>query len=238
MIVPVYNEAEQLERGLATIVTGLAERFAPGDFEVVVVENGSTDGTKELCARLDRAREHLTKVQFVFCRAKGLGLAYKKGIDCAKFNDVLLSAIDLPFGFSDVDQLVALKPLPDSIFFSKAHKASVTNRQQSRKVASYVLNTLLRLMFAVKLGDTQGSIYLNRLRTRRVVDYADAPDLFFTAQLGIYATRSGLTLKELPIVMPDSGITRKSKFHPVQDGIRTLTTLLSELPRYYNYAHD
>ena len=236
MVIPVYNEACVLEAGLEGIITGLSTKFSFGDYEVVLVENGSTDGTRQLINQLASAKKYATTVSFYTTNEKGLGLAYKKGIELARFNNVLLSAIDLPFGFSDVNQVLSCKTLPDLIFFSKAHRDSVVKREFSRTASSFVLNKLLRLFFSIQVGDTQGTVYLNRYKASKVIDYANDPGLFFTAQLGIYATKGGLEIEELPITMDASKVKRKSKFHPVKDGVSTIKTVVDEIPRYSRYA--
>ena len=100
-VLPAHNE----ERALPETVPPLAQRLAqlPGS-EVVIVENGSTDATGTVAAELAAALSTADVVVRVEVSAKGYGNAVRRGIEVASADRVMLTAADLPFGFSDLDR--------------------------------------------------------------------------------------------------------------------------------------
>jgi hypothetical protein len=101
VIVPVYNEAstvaELLERVLAKTIDGV-------DVEVVIVESGSTDGSREI---VQRYAEH-PRVRIVLEeRARGKGFAVRTGLAHVRGDVVLFQDADLEYDVNDYDHLVA-----------------------------------------------------------------------------------------------------------------------------------
>lgn len=235
MVIPVHNEEECLEDSLKAICSGLEARLGLDNFEIVLVENGSTDGTRAVITKKIAQGTYSNNIKAEFIDQKGIGLAYKGGIELAKYPHVLLSAVDLPFGFSDVDQLLTLSLLPDIAFFSKTHPKSVVPRSFNRKLASFILNSLFKLFYKVRVGDTQGTIFLNKKSIKRLVNYCVDSGPFFTAQLAIYSTKSKVDLVELPVTTTEAVTVRKSRFNILSDGWKTLIKLLRERERFMSY---
>lgn len=76
-IVPVYNVKEYLEKCIASL---LAQRC--GDYEILLIDDGSTDGSGELCDRL--AARNTDKVRAIHQKNSGAGEARNRGIDLSK----------------------------------------------------------------------------------------------------------------------------------------------------------
>ncbi len=97
----LHNESSNLALRVSRLVDGLERCWGEG-FELILVENGSVDNTPDLMKEVAT----LDKRVRIFCLSeRGLGLAYRKGIEMADGECVMLSAIDLPFGFSDLAQI-------------------------------------------------------------------------------------------------------------------------------------
>ena len=90
-----------------------------------MVENGSTDSSPELVEEL---AAELASPEVAGCvaahSAKGYGNAMRHGIDLATGELLIITAADLPFGFSDLDAALALEPRPALMIGSKAHRDS------------------------------------------------------------------------------------------------------------------
>src|SRR5688572_8644507 len=95
-IAPAHNSTAVIEASLRTLATRLDGRAA----EVIVVENGSTDGTPALLERIEGSWDHPGVSLRVLRSAKGMGNAYRAGIAASRGARVVLTADDLPFGFS------------------------------------------------------------------------------------------------------------------------------------------
>ena len=92
MILPLYNEIEILEANLQVIDDFLARHFE--DYEILIVESGSTDGSAELC---DRLAGRFERVKIIHEGARnGIGSATRVGFQRASKDLAWRYAIDLP----------------------------------------------------------------------------------------------------------------------------------------------
>src|ERR1039458_9961044 len=98
-----------MEANVSRVVERL--RAFPGS-EVILVENGSTDGSLEL-ARRPSARLSTEEVEGrVDSVPKGLGNAHRRGLQMARGDLVVVIGVGLPFGFTDLDQWLAVHEPP------------------------------------------------------------------------------------------------------------------------------
>ena len=97
IVIPTYNEASTIE----TIVERV--RAAPYEKEIIIVDDGSTDGTREKLERLEEA-EDIRVVRHA--RNQGKGAALRSGIPLARQDIVLVQDADLEYDPRDYAQLV------------------------------------------------------------------------------------------------------------------------------------
>lgn len=90
-IVPALNEASHVENTVKTIIEAVAESQV-GGYEIVLVDDGSTDGTGEIMDRLAGATSHTRAVHNQ--RNLGFGSAYKQGVAAARCDYVMIVAGD------------------------------------------------------------------------------------------------------------------------------------------------
>src|SRR5678815_1678443 len=90
VVIPVYNEERILPSGLAELTAGLDARQL--DYEVLLAENGSTDGTPALLDRLTAANPRL---RWFHCSTPNYGAALKQGMLEARGELVFCDEIDL-----------------------------------------------------------------------------------------------------------------------------------------------
>lgn len=219
--IPVYNEEQIIVTKINEIQKGLTKILKNNKFEILVIENGSIDSTLE---QLKTIREN--NVRVISLGKKGHGLAMKNAILNSKAEYVLVTAIDLPFGFSDLEAMLKIANKFDLIFGSKAHPKSVIHSPLLRKISSTTYRFLLRMLFNVKISDTQGTVFLNRKAIKPLVKHCDAGNAFFSAQLAIFAQKHELKMTEVPVTMTKS-VLRKSKYNIFKDGKIMLTSMLT-----------
>ncbi len=103
-IIPVWNELEALQTAIATTHDFLAGNFE--DFEIIIVESGSTDGSAEAC---DQLAESMPSVEVIHeATANGFGSALKLGFARAAKDLVWAVSADLPF---PLESLLTAVPL-------------------------------------------------------------------------------------------------------------------------------
>lgn len=225
--IPVYNEERLIKKNLPIAINKLNSLIGKNNYEIIIINNGSTDNTANL---LNSIQIHNIKAFFI--KEKAHGSAMRKAIKCAKGKYVLLTAIDLPFGFSDLEGMLKMIKYDYSLVLgSKKHSKSKIYVYKSRKLASLIYQTILKLLFKLNIGDTQGTLMIRRKDALSILKYCDSKNAFFTAQLVIYSRKNNLKIIEVPVIMTNNK-KRKSNYNIFRDG--TLM-LFSAIKTYINY---
>ncbi|HEY6797660.1 MAG TPA: glycosyltransferase [Kineosporiaceae bacterium] len=196
VVVPACNAVDTLPATLATLVR------LPGGApdEIIVVENGSDDGTWELLEKIQK--EWQEEPRLIALRSeKGIGSAYRAGVGVSSGDRVLLTADDLPFGASDVEAVLACRSMPRFAIGSKAHVRSRVRRTRLRRIATRVFRIARHLLIGLDVGDTQGTFVIEGSLARRLVAETTIPGFGMTTELVALATRHGDDPVELPVAL-------------------------------------
>lgn len=199
VVIPAHNSANVL----TSTVTRLAERLAGHPAEIIVVENGSTDATAELCARLSREWSNPTVALITMTSDKGMGNALRAGAMASGGSSVLLTADDLPFGFDDLDgadriaDSGAQRPLV--MIGSKAHPDSDVERGALRALMTAGFTALRRAVLRTRTGDPQGTFLVDGTLLRSLAPELTEPGFLFTTELTYAVELAGVRPVELPV---------------------------------------
>lgn len=225
-LVPIYNEELVLADTAKTIIARLEDH--PGS-EVILVENGSTDRSPQLVEELAEALSGPNVRVIAAHSPKGYGNAMRHGIDLASGDLLVITAADLPFGFSDLDEALARRPRPALMIGSKAHPGSLVEVSAKRKLMSSAFRLLRRFALGLNVGDSQGTILIDRALAARIRPHLASADFFFSTELIALATRLGVTPVELPVDYshPRPGSTVR----PFHDGLRMARAVFELRPR-------
>lgn len=152
VVVPVYNQAGSILENVRVI----RERVAAGvgePFEVIVVSDGSVDETEE---RLLEARDGLLRT-IHYDRNLGKGYAVKVGALAARGRWIAFVDADLDLDPGSIPAFLALarERSLDFAVGSKRHPDSVVQYPRSRRVASWLYQQAVRLLFRLNVRDTQ-----------------------------------------------------------------------------------
>lgn len=194
VVVPAHNSGPGLTDTVEKLTAALADW---PDAEVIVIENGSTDGTWERAQELG-AREW--PIPVTVCRSEtGLGRAYGEGIRRAKGDVLLLTADDLPFDMTDVDAWKAAGYPKGLVVGSKAHPGSTVPRALVRRVMTFVFTGLRRGVLQLNVGDTQGTVFVPAEWGRSILPSLKEPGYLFSTELLYAGHLQGLAISEVPI---------------------------------------
>ncbi len=220
--IPVHNEAGYLIRNLKNILSKLDTCIGKNKYEVIIVENGSSDDTSILLKSFQ-----YKNIKPYFIKERGVGTAFHQAILKSRAENIIFNAIDLPFGTSDLVIMKRLKEKADIIFGSKAHRDSIVKRSYKRNIYSYFYRSILKILFNIKIKDPQGSVFMKKTKVLRILKYCDAKSAFFTTQLAIYGGLAKLKMIEIPVTMNDEP-KRKSKYSLLRDGTEMFVSMISE----------
>jgi dolichol-phosphate mannosyltransferase len=205
LILPTYNEAENLERIVRAALPRLAE--AAPEHRVLVVDDGSPDGTGEIADRL--AREHV-EVDVLHRTAKeGLGRAYLAGFEHALANGAeLLIEMDADFSHdpADLPRLIGAADHADLVLGSRyVAGGGVENWGLVRRSLSRGGSLYARVILGVPIRDLTGGFKCFRRATLEGIGYRDthADGYGFQIELTYRAYKAGYRVEEIPIVFRD-----------------------------------
>jgi len=198
IVMPAYNEGEHIYTNLLKtneIVSSFCDSF-----ELVCVNDGSKDNTyEEMC----RAKEECDKISIVtYTPNGGKGHAIKQGVAAAKGELIgfLDSDLDLsPDHFEDFMKHMESEKA-DVVIGSKMHKESQLDYPPLRKFISFGYYVMLRLLFRLKVHDTQTGIKLFRSELlKKIVPDVMTKGFAYDIEILACANEMGAKIIERPI---------------------------------------
>jgi hypothetical protein len=219
-VIPVHNQIADLRKTVRLLVARLGH--LPGS-EIILVENGSTDGSGPLCLSLAAACSGEDVAVRVTTSAKGLGFAWRRGMALARGDTFVLTAADLPFGFTDLDGYLGMSPRPQLVMGSKTHRESQIETPVVRRAMSAGFGLLRASLIGLDI-DTQGSVLIQRSLAQILLPRLRAGDYLIGAEINVWAVHEGVTPVEIPVVYTASG---RSTVSPLRDSISMAAGLLA-----------
>jgi glycosyltransferase involved in cell wall biosynthesis len=184
---------------------------------VIIVENGSTDGTYELCRRLIHQRTGHQPRFWLLRSGKGMGNALRAGSKASQGEYILLTADDLPFGFDDLDAFDRLRnagAAPVVMIGSKAHPDSHIERGALRTMLTFGFGILRRLILGMRTGDPQGTVIVNGKLLRTIAPTLREDGFLFTTELIYRVERMGLRPVEVAVKLSADHADHPSRVSP------------------------
>lgn len=218
IVIPTYNERQNLPR----LVAAIAENV-PWNYEIIVVDDSSPDGTSDLVR--DLARTYPVRL-LSRPEKSGLGSAYRDGFALAKGDIVFEMDADLSHDPRFIPDLVqAIMDGADVAVGSRyIDRGHVVGWSTYRRLVSGVGNTLARVMLRVGVRDLTSGY---RCYARNAVDLVQdvrSDGYAFQVESLYVARKRGMRITEVPIVFENRTVG-KSKLGP-SEFARFLQTLL------------
>jgi len=191
-IVPTYNEKDNFVVCLHTLETFAKSRSI--DYEIIVVDSGSTDGTRE---RLEEIAAEKESVRAVFQDTKmGMGSALREAYPYVRNDVVCHYECDMPFQTSEIDKALKLLDSGDCDFV-------LGNRTGSRdRWVRYLYTAGYRLFLRLFFGSRFQTInYSYKIFDSKLLNYISlrSSGWFIDAELVLEVLRSGYKILEIPV---------------------------------------
>lgn len=198
VVIPIFNERALL----ASLVEDLTRSFAqlPFDAEILLVENGSSDGTKELAQELSFEFDN---VRAITLPEASYGGALRQGILAANSDVVIIFNADLWCPTFLMDSFALLEQGADLVLGSKCDRRSSDRRHFSRRLITKSFNAFLRMSFNARATDTHGMKALRRSKILPILLTCRTNREVFDTELVLRSERFGMKISELPVVVSD-----------------------------------
>jgi len=224
VVMPCLNEAETLSRCVEKAKRALGTLNIAG--EVVVADNGSTDGSQEIATRLGARVVHVT--------AKGYGNALRGGIASAQGKYVIIGDADDSYDFSAIGPFVdKLRQDYDLVMGNRFRGGIMPGAMpwKHRWIGNPVLTGIGRLFFRSPVGDFHCGL---RGFSKAAYERMDlrTTGMEFASEMVIKSTLLGLKVTEVPTVLHKDGRSRPPHLRSWRDGWRHLRFMLLFSPRW------
>lgn len=195
---PMWNEELYIDKALDAAVEAcedLIERGEIDDYELVVVDDASTDTTPALADARAAADRHIKVVHHP--KNRKLGGSIKSGFGASTGDVVLYTDADLPFELTELPRALRVLRTYDADLIC-AYRHDRTGEGPRRMIYSWVYNWLITLLFKVHVRDVNFAFKLVR---RRVLDHVElvSEGSFVDAELVVRATRLGFHIVQIGV---------------------------------------
>jgi len=210
IVIPAYNEEQRLDASLEQIAAYLETENIHA--EILVVDDGSTDGTARLAARALTGYEGRVLLND---ENRGKGFSVRRGCLEARGRWLLLSDADLSAPIEEYAKLAAAARDHDLdiAFGSRGLPDSVIEVRQNlvREYMGKSFNLLMRRLTGLPFRDTQcGFKLMDRKRVRPIFESMVVDRFAFDVELLFLAVRFGLRVREIPVVWRNEPLSRVS----------------------------
>src|SRR5271168_5243689 len=226
IVIPAYNEEKRLGRALGRLRDYFASRqMELGQIEILVVDDGSTDGTARVAGEWASALPSLRLVSNGENRGKGYSV--RRGMLEARGRIALFTDADLSSPIEESEKLLAaIRAGNDVVIGSRALDRSLIAVHQSRlrEFAGVIFNGFVRLFTGLPFHDTQcGFKAFVREPSRSIFEQQRIERFGFDPEILFLARRHGLRIAEVPVRWAHDPAT---KVHVLRDSVMMFCDLL------------
>ena len=224
VVMPCLNEAETLETCIRKAQTAFRELGLSG--EVVIADNGSTDGSREIAFKMG--------ARLIDVKQKGYGAAITGGVTGSHGKFVIMGDADDSYDFSSLALFLEKLRAGYDLVMGNRFKGGIKSGAMPllhKYLGNPVLTTLGRIFFGSPCGDfhcglrgfSKAAFMGLNLRTT---------GMEFASEMVVKATLQGMRIAEVPTILSPDGRTRPPHLRTWRDGWRHLRFLLLYCPRW------
>jgi glycosyltransferase involved in cell wall biosynthesis len=220
VVIPAYNEEFRLERTLIRLCAFIEQRNEPA--EILVVENGSSDGTSALVERFAATHDGIRLLH----SERGKGRAVRTGVLAAQGRTILLCDADLSMPLEEADRLIAPARRDGVIVIGSREgvMARRVNEPLHRHLMGRMFNWVVRMLAVPGIRDSQcGFKAFSREVGCTVLGPQTITGWAFDVEMLFLARRRGLGILEVPITWY---FDADSRVDAIRDGWRMLRDVI------------
>lgn len=232
LVIPMYQESTRIESAIRQLSDSV---LADGHLQVILVDDGSDDGTAEVAEKA-LVESGLEAFVVRLPRNRGKGGAVRAGVLAADGDVIAYADADLSAGVEEIERCFSVVESGEAevAFASRAHRDSVIATPQSwfRQSSGKSFNLILRTLGLTSCLDTQcglkafrRDVAIDLFRRLHITDFAFDVEILFRART------SGRRVTEVPITWSHVEASRVS---PVRDGLRMTMDVLRLKRRVQN----
>jgi glycosyltransferase involved in cell wall biosynthesis len=218
IIIPAYNEVGNISDAIQSVSSVIKRYF--DTYTLIIVDDGSTDGTEHMVSRLERKNKHIRLIRHK--RNLGLGRAVRDGISASKDTYVTVFPGDNDMTADSLSHLFRVKTESDLIL---AYPKSDRMRSILRRVLSHLFTRIVNTLFGLNLRYYNGPFVCRRKILLPIQLQSRGFSIY--AEMKVLLIRSGASYKEVPFthVGRKSGTSKALSLASIRDTFLTLVSL-------------
>lgn len=223
VVVPAYNEEKRLQVSLPLLWSEMG--IQNPRFEILVIDDGSTDGTADVVMEFMRQHEGVRLIRYQ--QNRGKGYAVRTGVLASKGETVLFCDADLSTPVSEIGKLKqVISEGGDIAIGSRAVADTIIVKRQPfyRILMGKTFNKIVQVLATPGISDTQcGFKLFTRAAAINVFSDSRIDGFGFDVEILFLARKRGLSITEVGVKWLNSP---DSRVHPIMDSARMLKELL------------
>jgi len=225
--VPIYKEQGQVNEFLNKIMAGPYQQVKA----IIFAENGSSQSADEVTKL--KSQFPALNIFYTSTPLKGFGAGIKaawqflknKGQELNSINVVVITSIDLPFLYSDLDSVKKINNSVDFAVGSKLHPESKIERSWKRSMATRIYFVIRKILFKTQIHDPQGTFFIKKDTFEKVIKKVSSNDFFFTTEFTLWSEKLNFSGVEVPVTFIDCK-DRTSKVSLINDSLKMFFQLI------------
>src|SRR4051812_37501166 len=193
---PAFNEAPYLAAAVTEVANGLRDRDEI--FELIVVENGSTDDTARVLRSLE---QEFPEVRGLSLEEANYGCALRLGVSDAYGDQVVIFDVDY-YDLAFLKEAIGRLTAPDApaiVVGSKRGAGAADFRPWHRRAITTIFTAVMKVVFGLNGPDTHGIKAIDAAKTKDLVAACKLNYDLFDSELVLRAERAGLAVEYLPV---------------------------------------
>ncbi len=215
VIIPCYNEAKIIGRSVDVLRTAMHR--CGRDFEIVLCNDGSSDGTSGQIQKLaDRYRD-VTVVDYQPNR--GAGYAFRQGIEVAKGNYVMHMDADLAMDPAEVVPIFLEALSRHDVVIASRYRGKKADYPLRRRLPSLIYSQVYRRLLRLPIRDAMSGFFAIRAEVLTTIAPLEMDGFEIYLELFLKASQNGYSIREIPAKFThqtDSGEVSVLRHAPAQ----------------------
>jgi|SRR3989344_205782 len=209
IIIPTFNEEKRIEDTVREIYKYFAKRGK--DFEIIVVDDGSSDGTVGFLVNLKKEFKNLKIL--VQGKNYGKGWAVKRGVLASKGKYILTKDADLSTPMAETDKLLKeLEAGADLAISCRIHPDGTDmrfNQPLIRRIVGKIFSKLVNLFVLKGISDTQAGTKMYKFEAaKKLFPEQKIKRIAFDVEILYLAKRTGMNIAVVPVMWSTDGKSR------------------------------
>jgi hypothetical protein len=224
IVMPCLNEAKTVGTCVAKAVAALEKLGVRG--EVIVADNGSTDGSQDIATAKGARVVHASR--------RGYGSALQAGIAAARGIYVIMGDADDSYDFSNIEPFITRLRAGDELVMGNRFRGGIKPGAMPwlhRYIGNPILTGVLNLFFRTPIGDAHCGLRGFRKDAYERLELT-TPGMEFASEMVVKASLNKQKISEVPIVLYPDGRDRPPHLRSFRDGWRHLRFLLLLCPTW------